>query len=362
MAEAEYSELFKIVKFNFRYHIFDDNGALNSPSFEFDTADDPDEFKYTWKVKYSLENNLNGNPSKKFKSNSAVQSENDPFEWNSSVDEDSMHEDENHGWGTPTRQNYDDSFTLNALEVGSQDKLISGDFAYVTIIVNGKNLLRVRFDSESTLLVRRIIPDFIIWGNEEKDAHVHVKVKVYHHYPKYSKKIIEDYSKFFENEKTCDVRFVIGAEEVRAHKQILSARNAVFSTMFESDMLEKENGRVEIVDIELNIFKDLLSFIYSGKISSDNLVDWLKLIVAADKYSMTHLVNICGNLIGVKLNSDNVIDIFVTADTTSAKGLKEKCKNFILENTNDVLKTEGYKNLVKSGRADLISEILCFIS
>lgn len=52
--------------------------------------------------------------------------------------------------------------------------------------------------------------------------------------------LIEDYTKFLENKELCDVTFVIGDEEILAHKQIISARSDVFASMFTSDMLEKK--------------------------------------------------------------------------------------------------------------------------
>lgn len=167
---------------------------------------------------------------------------------------------------------------------------------------------------------------------------------------------IEDYNKFLKNQKTCDVTFVVGNEEITAHKQIMSARSEVFAKMLSSRMVEKKTGRVEITDVEPNIFKMFLSFIYSLELESDKTDDLLKLIVVADKYSVKSLVHGCEYNLSKNLNDENAVDILLVADMVKANFLKKDCILYIIKNKTEIGATEAYKEMVRS-RSDLLSEI-----
>lgn len=169
--------------------------------------------------------------------------------------------------------------------------------------------------------------------------------------------LADDYDRFLENEKLRDVVFVLGNEEILAHKQIISARSEVFAKMFDLDMAEKKDGRVEISDIEPNIFKLFLRFVYCGKLETKNTDDLLKVIVAADKYSVKSLVTICGHRLIDNLSIDNAVYILIIADLVKVDFLKSKCIELIVKNKNVVSETDEFKQMVKSGRADLLCEL-----
>lgn len=174
--------------------------------------------------------------------------------------------------------------------------------------------------------------------------------------------ILKNYNELLGSDKFKDVEFVIANEKISANSKLLSAHSPVFASMFACDMLEKKNGRVEITDIELDTFKHLIHFIYYGSVDATLVSsDWLKLIVAADKYSLINLVGICEFRISEMLVVNNVVDALITADLVNAKVLKEKCKEFIFQNRNAVVRTNGYKNLIHARRTDLLSELFCEI-
>lgn len=344
MVETISTELYKVVKFDYKYKIFNETSDLMPASFEFVTAEKND-FHYSWQVKYSS--------TTVWKSDLRVQ---DYDAYYDEMEEDAEFDDSAQD---STQQDIPARIVIHKVDVNSREKLNVGDTACVTIYVNGNICVNTEFDAENSLAFEKNVSPRLEVSNSD-DPHFHVKIKIDHHCDRFSNQIVEDFSNFFENSSLQDVVFIINENEVSAHKQILAARNSVFRTMFESDMLERENGKVEIADIELNIFKQLLLFIYSGRVDSDDLEVWLKLIVAADKYSITSLVKICEKLISAHFTASNVIDVFAIADLVKAAMLKEKCIEFIHQNMFQVINSEAYKSLVKSNRADLISEILCY--
>jgi speckle-type POZ protein len=70
--------------------------------------------------------------------------------------------------------------------------------------------------------------------------------------------------------------------EFQAHKAVLAARSPVFAAMFEHEMEERKQGRVEITDVETEVLREMLRFIYTGKAGGlDKMAD--DLLAAADK-------------------------------------------------------------------------------
>lgn len=159
--------------------------------------------------------------------------------------------------------------------------------------------------------------------------------------------LTEDYEKLLENKESCDVTFVIGDEEIPAHKLIVAGRSNVFAKMFSSDMVEKNTGRVEIDDIEPSTFKLFLRFVYCGKLDSEDTDELFKLIEAANKYSIKDLVHLCAHRISYNIPLDNAIDILIVADRVGADFLKKDCVKMIAACRHYPAIREGYKKLRK---------------
>jgi speckle-type POZ protein len=97
-------------------------------------------------------------------------------------------------------------------------------------------------------------------------------------------RLSEDFGQLFENQKFSDVTLAVAGREFQAHKAILAARSPVFAAMFEHEMEERKHNRVEILDVEHEVLREMLRFIYTGKAASlDKMAD--DLLAAADKVS-----------------------------------------------------------------------------
>jgi len=92
----------------------------------------------------------------------------------------------------------------------------------------------------------------------------------------------EDLSGLFESQKFSDVILSVNGREFFAHKAILAARSPVFAAMFEHEMEEKKQNRVEITDMDHDVLREMLRFIYTGKAPNlEKMAD--DLLAAADK-------------------------------------------------------------------------------
>lgn len=356
MARCVYSVYGKEYLFEYKRHLCKENGDLMPTSFEFETSE-ANTFQYFWQIEYSLQS--------KETQPAADGNESVLGEIFHPEDEEEEDEDEEDNEGD-ARINEDEDLndedasikkkSLHGFELSVQEKLIAGDTAYVQISVNDVDVCFEGYlDSDSSRVEKRTDLDI----KNCCESQMHIKIKIYHQDQSVDQ-MIENYRKLLDSKKQCDITFYVGDKKIPAHSQVLSARSVVFASMFESDMLEKNSGRVEITDIDQNTFKMLLQFVYYGRVVCNEFYDWLKLIVASDKYSVTSLVKICDDHIVNNLSIENVIDVYITADLISASVLKEKCIEFIFANKRQVVETDVYKNLLKT-RANLANEILSYI-
>ena len=85
-----------------------------------------------------------------------------------------------------------------------------------------------------------------------------------------------------ESGTLADFTMVVDGKEFAVHKAILGARSPVFARMFQNEMREQIESRLELTDVEVEVFGELLRYIYSGKVPDmDKFAS--DLFVAADK-------------------------------------------------------------------------------
>lgn len=293
-------EYYEKCKFSFERNFFKDKKELMPTSFILSTEGPDNEFTYRWKVECSLPN-----------------------------------------------------CKLNQIKVSMIDKLVCGNTAEVKININCDDVcFEGKFDFKCFSKVQQLVTPA-----ENITEHSKLKIDIAINYQSKSVKYsLEHYNNIINDEKFNDVKFIFGKVKISANSHRLSEASSVFKSMFESDMLEKKNGKVEITDIEPKIFKQMLYFINFSKISFDEVDDLLKLIVAADKYTLTNLVSICEKRLSESLTPENAIDVLVTADMTNAKTLKKKSMKFIFDTKRLVVNTKSYNNLTSS-RPELLSEL-----
>lgn len=129
------------------------------------------------------------------------------------------------------------------------------------------------------------------------------------------------------------MKFVFDNCEIVGHKLILSESNSGFREMFEKSAM-KNCERIEITDIESTTFKKLLH------VDTTEFDVCPKLLLAANTFSIASLVKICEDLIPKNLTTENVVNVFIKADSVNVGVLKVKCMTFIFDNNFEVVKTD----------------------
>ena len=102
----------------------------------------------------------------------------------------------------------------------------------------------------------------------------------------------------------------------------------MFAAMFEHEMEERKHNRVEISDVEPEVFREMLRFIYTGKASNlERMAD--DLLAAADKYALERLKVMCEEALCTNLSTENSAEVLILADLHSADQLKAQAIDFI---------------------------------
>jgi speckle-type POZ protein len=136
----------------------------------------------------------------------------------------------------------------------------------------------------------------------------------------------------FNEMKFSDVSFNIGGRQFPAHKSILAAKSEVFEAMFQHPTKENFTNRIEIEDIEPDVFHELLRFIYTGRLSRKTMETLaVRLLIAADKYLLDDLKVKCENYLICQMSPANCLEILSNEHLPdSAKSeLKELATHFL---------------------------------
>ncbi|XP_032752881.1 TD and POZ domain-containing protein 2-like [Rattus rattus] len=161
--------------------------------------------------------------------------------------------------------------------------------------------------------------------------------------------LVNDIGKRWENSLFTDCSLVVSGQEFRAHKAILAARSPVFRAMFEHEMLESLINCIEIHDIHLQVFKELMGFLYTGKaphLHSHSMATGL--LAAADKYDLQGLKIMCEDALCRNLSVKNSVPTLILADLHNTEHLKTKPMDFIILHASEVCETLGWKSIVES--------------
>lgn len=187
-----------------------------------------------------------------------------------------------------------------------------------------------------------------------------------------------DFGALLEKCHLTDMVALVGLKhqkEFQVHKAILAARSPVFEAMFASDLEEAKQNRVEITDIEPEVFELLLRYIYSDRVPQES--DYaLELCIAADKvsvsiviwcqipnltisltqYQLVQLKAACELLLLESISLESVSSVLLFADLYSANQLKTACIDYFTAHSKEVMATEGWAGV--KAKPELVLEVL----
>ncbi|XP_048244872.1 BTB/POZ domain-containing protein 6-like isoform X2 [Haliotis rufescens] len=158
------------------------------------------------------------------------------------------------------------------------------------------------------------------------------------------KTVTECNLRMLDTEDLSDVTFLVGSEKqvVRAHRYVLVSRSCVFHAMFCGPLAE--TGEVIISDIEADIFKEFLRYVYTDK-ATINAETVTGLMYTSRKFSLDALFNLCVTFLEQSLSEDNVCQILEECHGYGELDLKQKALKLLTQGGKKVIQSPGFVKL-----------------
>ncbi|CAL1291027.1 unnamed protein product [Larinioides sclopetarius] len=153
----------------------------------------------------------------------------------------------------------------------------------------------------------------------------------------------QDLMNFYTQKKHCDITLLVENESFPAHRSILCSRSPVFSSMFDHEMKETVNKKVEIVDMDAETLDQFLLFLYSETLENLEWKRATKLLYAANKYQVESLKKKCSSFLMSHVSSPNVCEALVLSDLYQDEQLRTKCQDFIFDNAAEIFSSKEYE-------------------
>jgi hypothetical protein len=137
------------------------------------------------------------------------------------------------------------------------------------------------------------------------------------------------------NDGLCaDVTLVADGKEIQVNNFVLSAQSEVFRAMFEQNYSEKQTQRVNITDVDYDALHALVRFMYLPELGDEinNATAALNLMMAADKYKVLPLKELCERRVSKLLALNTILTVADVADKANASTLLANCVDFIAKN------------------------------
>lgn len=154
-----------------------------------------------------------------------------------------------------------------------------------------------------------------------------------------------DLRNLYESEIFSDFTLKVGDQKLLVHKNILCARSSVFNTMLKHDMKEKLTNCAEINDLEPNVVKIMVRYMYCGQIEDLCPEVCIQLYSAAEKYDLRDLKKVCVEYLLGNMTVENVCDVLTLGDLHIETELVAAARNFICMNASSIQETEKWLNL-----------------
>ena len=137
-------------------------------------------------------------------------------------------------------------------------------------------------------------------------------------------------------------------------KVVLSCQREVFKNMIKNKtLIEKQAGVMEMNpmeilenDIDSDSMEQLLLYIYQGKVTESKMLN-TDLLMAADKFMVNGLLDLCVKYLKSNLSLENVLDVLVKAELTNQKALFDSASRFVRTNTGCLKKTSAYNEMIE---------------
>ena len=150
--------------------------------------------------------------------------------------------------------------------------------------------------------------------------------------------LISDLGQLLESGEGADVTFLAGDQSLRAHSLIVSMRSSTLKGLLRSvDESTKEHTITVPVEIQPEVFKQLLRYLYTEDIKLESAEHAQHMLHAADFYDVEPLRRLCEVELCNVLDTENVLNTLALAHQHSCPELRSYALRFAAVNAPAVL-------------------------
>ncbi|GMR42260.1 hypothetical protein PMAYCL1PPCAC_12455 [Pristionchus mayeri] len=166
----------------------------------------------------------------------------------------------------------------------------------------------------------------------------------------------ESLKEMLDTELFSDCTIKVGAKSMKAHRCILGQHSAVFRSMFTNEMIEAQEGIIDITDAQFGPVRAMMLWIYTGSFeAAESHAE--EVLAIADKYAVLPLKEQCERHLAHTINSKSITSMVLFADTYSAAILKQACIRYLTTHHSTVIRSCEWRQM-KKDRNELATELL----
>lgn len=134
----------------------------------------------------------------------------------------------------------------------------------------------------------------------------------------------------FDTHLFSDLKLKVGSEIYPVHKAVLFFNSPFFKNLLTTETSDRYKEEIELIDVDVEGFKLVLNYIYSGKIdlTSENVYN---VISVANYFQMDSLKNKCSEVLLKVISRTTAVDVFQAAFLYDIEKLKIYAKDKIIE-------------------------------
>jgi hypothetical protein len=105
------------------------------------------------------------------------------------------------------------------------------------------------------------------------------------------------------------------------------------------------HGEVIFDDVKPEVMETLIYFIYHDAIQDELKIN-IDLLLAADKYKILGLIDVCAVYLEANLSLEIGLDVMISAYLTNQKSLFAAASNFVCENKGEFVKSDFWNEML----------------
>uniref|UniRef100_A0A0N5CA68 BTB domain-containing protein n=1 Tax=Strongyloides papillosus TaxID=174720 RepID=A0A0N5CA68_STREA len=151
-------------------------------------------------------------------------------------------------------------------------------------------------------------------------------------------------SRMLDSSEYYDCIIKVEGSEINVHKCIIATGSEVLRSTLKNKSSEHESNVIEINDFSLEVVKEMVNYLYTGR---SPRVDEMaaEMLEIAEKYKLEGLKFITTESLFKSLNVKNACYYLEKSELCSAEILKEFCIRYIYLNADEVVKSENWKRI-----------------